>query len=68
MLEAFDNPLLFWATRALLRVEDVPGSGVLALGIGFAIASVVSTIVLLVHFEYRYRGFFRRIQRCGDGR
>jgi putative peptidoglycan lipid II flippase len=63
MLEAFDNPLLFWATRALLRVEDVPGSGVLALGIGFAIASVVSTIVLLVHFEYRYRGFFRRIQR-----
>ncbi len=64
ILEAFGNPLLFWATRALLRVEDVPGSGVLALGIGFALASIISTIALVAHFEYRYRGFIRRVQRA----
>lgn len=61
---AFDNPLLFWATRALLRVEDVPGSRVLALGIAFTLATLASTIVLTAHFEYRYRGFIRRIQRA----
>lgn len=60
---AFENPLLFWATKALLRVSDVPGSRVLALGIGFALASIGGALALAIHFERRFGGFFARIQR-----
>lgn len=61
---AFDNPLLFWATKALLRVADVPGSRVLALGIGFALASIGGSLALAIHFEHRFGGFFSRVQRA----
>lgn len=63
IVRAFDNPLLFWATKALLRVSDVPGSRVLALGIAFSLATIAGTVGLLVHFERRYGGFHLRIAR-----
>lgn len=46
-----------------LRVEGLEGSAVLGLAFAYAIASILSTIVLAVHFELRFRGFFARIYR-----
>lgn len=63
VVAAFENPLLFWSAKALLRVSDVPGSRVLALGIGFAIATIAGTAVLALHFERRFGGFFSGVGR-----
>lgn len=63
ILESFKNPLLFWATEALLRVQEVPGSRVLALAIAFSIATSAGCIALVWHFEHTYRGFVGRVQR-----
>lgn len=63
IVEAFENPLLFWATRALLRVSDVPGSKVLALGIAFSLMSLIGTTALALHFEHRFGGFLYRVRR-----
>lgn len=63
ILESFKNPLLFWATQTLLRVQDVPGSRVLALGIAFSAASILGAIALAWHFESMYRGFLSRVRR-----
>lgn len=63
ILESFKNPILFWATQTLLRVQDVPGSRVLALGIAFSAASIIGAAVLAWHFERGYPGFVRRVSR-----
>ncbi len=48
--------------QALLRVHGLPGSTVLALPLAYAIASIVSVIILMIHFEWRWGGFFARIR------
>ena len=49
-------------SEGFLRVADVPGSEVLALAFAFAIASILGVLFLILHFEYRFRGFFRRVR------
>jgi putative peptidoglycan lipid II flippase len=49
------------ATKALLRVSGVPGTGVLALAFVYSFVSIVSTLVLLAHFERRFPGFLRKV-------
>ena len=49
------------AAEGLLRVVDVPGSHVLGLAFAYAFAAILGTVVLLVHFEYRFRGFLRHV-------
>lgn len=48
--------------EAFMRVDDVPGSTMLALPLSFSIASLCAACVLCAHFETRYRGFLARIR------
>ncbi len=72
----FRNEFVAEVSQDILRVAGVPGSTVLALAFAYSFVAVVSTLVLLVHFEYRFEGFFRRVWRswgesflaaCGGG-
>lgn len=47
----------------ILRVQDVPGSAVLALACAYALVSIFGTVALMMHFEYRFKGFFAQISR-----
>ena len=49
------------AAKAFLRVAGVTGTGVLALASVYSFVSIVGTLVLLVHFEHRFRGFLRQV-------
>ena len=49
--------------QILLRVEDMPGSDILALSIAYAVATIIGTIVLAFYFERRFAGFFAKIGR-----
>ncbi len=54
---AFENDAVLSLTQALLRVVDVPGSNVLALALSYSLVAIASTVVLIAHFERRFRGF-----------
>ena len=60
---ALNIPLVYNAVGALLRVEGVPGVSVLALVFAYTLSSIAGLIVLLIHFERRFPGFFREIVR-----
>ncbi|OGG80715.1 hypothetical protein A3A39_00110 [Candidatus Kaiserbacteria bacterium RIFCSPLOWO2_01_FULL_54_13] len=45
----------------IMRIEDVPGSSILALPLAYSFVSILSTLVLALHFERRFGGFFLRI-------
>ena len=47
----------------LMRVQGLSGSAVLALPLAYAIASIAGLIILVIHFEWRWGGFFARIRR-----
>ena len=49
--------------QSLMRLSGVPGSGVLSLGIAYAVSAIIGAIIMAVHFEYRFGGLFSRIQR-----
>ena len=59
----FKNEWLAGLSQEILRVAGVPGSTVLALTFAYSLVVVVSTVILLVHFERRFSGFFRRVIR-----
>ncbi len=59
----FEDPWLAGVSQEILRVAGVPGSTVLALAFSYSFVVVVSTIVLLVHFERRFGGFLRSVIR-----
>ncbi len=42
---------------ALMKVEDLPGTVVLMLPLGFSIATIINTIFLWILFEKRFKGF-----------
>lgn len=58
---ALNIPFIRRFSEESLRVAGVPGSEVLALAFAFAIASILGVLFLIVHFEYRFRGFLRRV-------
>ena len=47
----------------LMRVHGLSGSTVLALPLAYAVASIASVIMLVVHFEWRWGGLFVRMRR-----
>ncbi len=59
----FEDPWLVVVSQEILRVVGVPGSTVLALAVSYSFVAVVSTIILLVHFERRFGGFLRSVIR-----
>ena len=64
LIGVFENELIADLAQALLRVVDVPGSTVLALAFASASVSIVSALVLIVHFERRFAGFLSRVWRA----
>ncbi len=56
------NMLIF--AQNMMRVRELPGTEVLALGLAYAFASIFGTCVLLVHFEHRFGNFLHRISRA----
>ena len=49
--------------RSIMRLQDVPGVEILGLGFAYAVVSIASAVFLSLHFEYRFKGFLRRISR-----
>lgn len=47
----------------LLRVDQVPGKSVLALAFAYAIANVAEAVIMTVHFNTRFPGFFAMVRR-----
>ena len=58
---ALHNTLIVGMVETLLRVVDVPGTGVLALACAYALVSILGTIVIIIHFEHRFKGFLRDV-------
>lgn len=56
-------PFLSEFAQALLRVEGLSGSSVLALPFAFSVASVFGAFVLAVHFNMLFKGFFAALSR-----
>lgn len=63
-IDAFHNPLVYWAGETLLRAQEQTGVRVLALGIGFSLASIGGAVALIWHFERRFSGFWARVRRA----
>ncbi len=57
----FENQWLVELSQNILRVAGVPGSTVLALAFAYSLVAVVSTLILLIHFEHRFKGFIRNV-------
>ena len=49
---------------ALLKVEDLPGTAVLMLPLGFSIATILNGLFLWVMFERKFKGFSRGVVRA----
>ena len=49
-------------TQDLLRVAGVPGSNVLSLAFAYSFVAILAAIVLLVHFERRFSGFWKLVR------
>ena len=64
LLNLLNNDIVLRIVQTLLRVQDIPGSSVLALAFSYAAVSIVGTIVLAIHFEHRFRGFFAQTRRA----
>ena len=64
LIGVFQNELISKLAQGLLRVVDVPGSTVLALAFASTSVSILGAIVLVVHFEHRFPGFFSRVWRA----
>ena len=63
LVRVMENAATLSFIQALLRVEDISGSNVLALPIAYALSTLIGTIFLAFYFERRFRGFFVRIKR-----
>lgn len=60
-LFVLENQQLLSMMEHALRVDDIAGSNVLVLALAYAIAAIFGTIVLALHFEYRFGGLLRRV-------
>ncbi len=58
---ALHVPFVLQVSEALLRVADVPGTGVLGLAFAYALVSILGAVALTLHFEHRFRGFLRSV-------
>lgn len=58
-----DSTVLVFAQN-VMRVHDLPGTQVLALGLAYALSSIFGVCVLLIHFEHRFGNFLQRVSRA----
>ena len=61
LIGVFQNELVSHIAQAILRVVDVPGSTVVALAFASTCISILGAIMIIVHFEHRFRGFLSRV-------
>jgi len=57
---ALDIPVVRMVMEDILRVAEVPGVSVLGLAFAYAIGAILGALILVIHFEYRFRGFLRQ--------
>ncbi|KKW17412.1 MAG: hypothetical protein UY59_C0037G0003 [Candidatus Kaiserbacteria bacterium GW2011_GWA1_50_28] len=62
-LRAFQNTSVLNFVEAILRVEELTGTSVMALALAYASISILSTFVLALLFEYQFGGFFSAVRR-----
>ena len=62
-IRVMENTAVLSFIQALLRVENVQGSNMLALAIAYALATLSGTVFLAFYFERRFRGFLARLGR-----
>lgn len=62
-LRVFENASALSFLQALMRLEDVSGSEMLALAIAYAGAALLGTVILVLCFERRFAGFFAQVKR-----
>ena len=62
-IHVFQNTSVLFFIQSLLRVEDIPGSIVLALPFAYATATIAGTFILALNFERTFPGFFAKIRR-----
>src|SRR3989344_3062864 len=58
----FEYPQVLRFAEDLMRLEDVPGTSILAVALAYALVSVAAAVVLAISFERRFGGFFGRIR------
>lgn len=63
LIRIMENASVLSFIQVLLRVEEIPGSNILALSIAYAGATLAGTIFLAIYFERRFRGFLAQIGR-----
>ena len=63
LLAVFENPAVLPFLQVLLRVENTPGSHILALAFAYAFATIVGTGLLAALFERKFSGFLGAIKR-----
>ncbi|PIR83966.1 hypothetical protein COU18_00965 [Candidatus Kaiserbacteria bacterium CG10_big_fil_rev_8_21_14_0_10_51_14] len=72
----FHNEWFIEFGQDMLRVAGVPGSTVLTLAFAYSFVAIISSAILLLHFEHRFKGFLHRVWRswaesilaaCGGG-
>ncbi|MCR4325535.1 MAG: hypothetical protein NUV59_01895 [Patescibacteria group bacterium] len=62
-LGVFKSTFIADFTQGLLRVAGVPGSDVLTLAFAYASVAIAGSVVLAVHFNWRFKGFWIRVRR-----
>jgi putative peptidoglycan lipid II flippase len=61
-LKVLDSGTILGTIESFMRLDDVPGSSILALALAYSVVSIASVITLALHFEHRFGGLFRRIR------
>ncbi len=62
-LRLFEDSRLLPFLEDLMRVDGLPGTSVLALALAYASMSIVGALILAVHFEFSFGGFFSGVRR-----
>ncbi len=63
LVDTLKHPTLLMWMQKMLRIQDISGSSVLALAFAYSSVAIVGTLVILLHFERRFGGFFSRVAR-----
>lgn len=61
LLGVYKNEFLIELSQDILRVTGVPGSSILTIAFAYSTVAIVSTLVLLIHFERKFGGFFNTV-------
>ena len=63
LLAGLHNGYVLTLVQILFRIQDIPGSDVLALAFAYSAVAILGTIVLTIHFERRFSGFWCLVRR-----